>query len=116
MNNEELETIETFDDKLNREICLKDDGYWAIYAYHNDIEIARFEYDSDGNDLRILHMNVVDNYRYCGIGTQMIQSLKEHHVVNVILPRNYEENRDASFYLIDDGIHFKTHLQDKGIL
>ena len=110
--------INQFLDKKQRKIILKvDEALYSCIAYHNETQIGKFEYDIHEDEyddyIFIQHMNIDGKYQRSGIGTQIIKSLIDFYGLNIVFPRPYYENPEASFYLIDNGPVFAQAFQGK---
>ena len=113
-----MESIDKFTDKKGRLIEIKvDEDQCFCFAFHKEEEVGKFEYDiiDEYNQyIYIFHMNV--EYKNAGIGKKLLQALIDFYGVSIRMPDAYEVNRDAKYYLIEDGHQFKQSCIDSGLV
>ena len=110
-----MESIDNFIDKKGRLIEIKVDEYQNFcFAFHNGGEIGKFKYDIQDEYLYIFHMNV--KYKNSGIGKKLLKALSDFYNMPIEMPNPYEIDRNAKYYLINDGPQFKQSCIDSGIV
>lgn len=111
-----MEPIREYIDKQGRHIdIIIDDDNRCCRAIHNRNEVGLFEYDFIEEDfgpiqrdyILICHMNVISDYRYCGIGKEIIKSLLNYYEYRIEFPIDKVIAGNSPYYLTGDGPYFK---------
>jgi len=111
-----MEEIDSFRDKKGRLIKILTDEEMFCFAFFDEKEIGKFEYEMTNDYIHIHHMNIEGDYQNNGIGKGLIKALGEFNGMPIIMPNPYEINRDAMYYLIDDGPCFKESCIRAGLV